>query len=66
MTPQQPRSRVDRRQHDYGRPGHLPDRRRIPDRRLPELNEVSDMTFEEFQLLLTRTGKPISNTSSRG
>ncbi len=64
MTPEKPRSRLDRRQHDYGRPDHLPDRRHIPDRRLPELSEVFDMTFEEFQLLLARTGQPISSISS--
>jgi len=55
------RSGSDRRQVDLGRPGKLPERRRQPERRLPELNEAADISFEGFQLLLAevngRTGK---------
>lgn len=46
------RSGSDRRQADLGRPGKLPERRRQPERRLPELSEASDISFEGFQLLL--------------
>lgn len=46
------RSGSDRRQDDLGRPGKLPERRRQPERRLPELSEAADISFEGFQLLL--------------
>jgi len=55
------RSGSDRRQVDLGRPGRLPERRRQPERRLPELSEATEISFEGFQLLLAeangRAGK---------
>ncbi|MBL8392779.1 MAG: hypothetical protein JNN21_13050 [Candidatus Accumulibacter sp.] len=46
------RSGGDRRQVDRGPPGKLPERRRQPERRMPELSEAADMSFERFQSLL--------------
>lgn len=57
------RSGFDRRQRDLGRPGKLPERRRIPERRLPELTDVSDISFEEFQSLLAALGKATTDRS---
>ena len=65
MKIEKPRSGFDRREHDFGRPNKLPDRRRIPDRRLPELTEAFDISFEEFQLLLTGNDKPAPRKSTR-
>ena len=45
----QPRSGCDRRESDAGPLGRLPDRRRQPERRLPELVEIS---LDEFQFQL--------------
>jgi len=45
----QPRSGYDRRESDVGQLGRLPDRRRQPERRLPELVEIS---LDEFQFQL--------------
>lgn len=58
------RSGCDRRECDVGRPGKLPERRRIPERRLPELSDVSDISFEEFQSLLAALGKAQADRSS--
>ena len=52
MKTKESRSGIDRRQGDFGPPGKLPERRRRPERRLPELTEISDISFEGFQLLL--------------
>jgi len=62
------RSGVDRRQLDTGPRGKLPERRRQPERRLPELTEIHDISFEGFQLLLAGTGKaaPKSPSPSTG
>jgi len=59
------RSGIDRRQHDIGPPSKVAERRRQPDRRLPEL---ADMPFEEFEAELTAMGKQVSGyvTSSSG
>jgi hypothetical protein len=43
------RSGCDRRESDFGPLGRLPDRRRQPERRLPELVEIS---LDEFQFQL--------------
>jgi hypothetical protein len=59
------RSGRDRRERDSGPPGKLPERRRQPDRRLPELTELSDLSFERFQLLLAAFGRPSTPLPSR-
>jgi hypothetical protein len=46
MKTKESRSGIDRRQGDFGPPGKLPERRRRPERRLPELTEISDISFE--------------------
>ncbi|EXI67599.1 MAG: hypothetical protein AW08_01861 [Candidatus Accumulibacter adjunctus] len=62
------RSGSDRRQNDLGRPGKLPERRRQPERRLPELSEATDISFEGFQLLLAelREGTRKKRSAVRG
>jgi hypothetical protein len=64
MKTKESRSGIDRRQGDFGPPGKLPERRRRPERRLPELTEISDISFEGFQLLLDGFGKSISRSPS--
>ncbi len=64
MKTQKTRSGIDRRQNDLGPRGKLPERRRQPERRLPELTEVCDISFEGFQLLLAGLGKPAVRSSS--
>ncbi|SBT03868.1 hypothetical protein ACCAA_1170015 [Candidatus Accumulibacter aalborgensis] len=54
MSTHKIRSGSDRRKRDIGPPGKIPERRRQPDRRLPELTDAS---FEQFELELAALGK---------
>jgi hypothetical protein len=64
MKTRENRSGIDRRQTGFGPPDKLPERRRRPERRLPELTEISDISFEGFQLLLDGFGKSASRSHS--
>lgn len=57
MSKHKIRSGIDRRQDDIGPPNKVAERRRQPDRRLPQL---TDMPFEEFEAELTAMGKQYS------
>ena len=64
MKTESVRSGNDRRQVDLGRPGKLPERRRQPERRLPELSEAAEISFEGFQLLLAEANRHAGKTRS--
>ena len=64
MKTRENRSGIDRRQTGFGPPDKLPERRRRPDRRLPEVTEISDISFEGFQLLLDGFSESVSRSPS--
>ena len=60
---QKPRSGQDRRKRDVGPPKGWKERRRNPERRLPEVEEIS---IAEFQLLMAGNKTPAPDRNAEG
>ena len=56
MSYQEKRSEQDRRRQDAGPPQAWKDRRRCPERRMPEVEEIS---VAEFRLLMAGSRTPV-------
>ncbi|MBE2258321.1 MAG: hypothetical protein H6942_07845 [Candidatus Accumulibacter sp.] len=62
----QTRSELDRRESDVGPPGKLPERRRMPDRRLPEVAEVPFAAFASAYTAMRKKASTCFLKSSSG